>query len=122
MVSMKRKDGVIRSDERILGRNDFVNTILKEAEERQIRQLKLKMSHRNIKSIIGEECAKRKVNPNELKHGGRRRKVSQVRDAVALRSTIELGLSFAEIARHLGVSTSTISRAVERTEIKARDK
>ncbi len=51
-----------------------------------------------------------------LRSGGRRRKVTQARGAIAYRATTELGLSGADIARCLGVTTSSITRAVERTE------
>jgi len=52
----------------------------------------------------------------ELTGGGRRRKVSTVRAVIAKRSLDELGLTMAEIARHLGVTTSSIAKAVARFE------
>jgi len=116
VISMQRKDGKVRSDERILGGSSFVQSILKEAEDKQKRQLKIRLSGRTITHIIYEECTKRGVNRAELEHGGRRHKVSQTRTAIAYRSVTELGLSAADIARHLGVDTSCISRAIERAE------
>lgn len=116
VISMQRKDGKVKSDERILGGSSFVQSILKEAEERQKRQLKIRLSGRTITNIISEECTKRGVNRTELEHGGRRRKVSRTRTAIAYRSATEPGLSSADIARHLGVNTSRISRAIGRAE------
>ena len=49
-----------------------------------------------------------------LKRGRRRSRVSAVRAVIAVRSKDELGLSGAEIARHLGVNTSSINRALAR--------
>jgi len=116
VVSMQRKDGKTKSDERILGGSSFVRNILKEAEQRQKRQLKIKQSGKTIEYIIEDECRKRQVSTIELTSGGRRRKISQARSAIAYKSATELGLSSAEIARHLGVSTSSISRSIERPE------
>ena len=116
VVSMQRKDGKAKSDERILGGSSFVRNILKEAEQRQKRQLKIKQSGKTIEYIIEDECRKRQVSTIELTSGGRRRKISQARSAIAYKGATELGLSSAEIARHLGVSTSSISRSIERTE------
>jgi DNA-binding MarR family transcriptional regulator len=53
---------------------------------------------------------------NELKGGGRRRKVSALRATIARRGLDELGLSMAEIARHVGVTTSSIAKAIARLE------
>jgi DNA-binding MarR family transcriptional regulator len=63
-----------------------------------------------------EECRKRGVNEQELTQGSRRRKVRQTRAVIALRCKEEIGCSGAEIARHLGVNTTSINRAVERME------
>jgi predicted transcriptional regulator len=52
----------------------------------------------------------------ELTRGGRRRTVSCVRAEIAYRSREELGVSAAEIARHLGVSTSGIMKLIEKLE------
>jgi DNA-binding MarR family transcriptional regulator len=42
--------------------------------------------------------------------------VSRTRAIIALRCKEEIGSPGAEIARHLGVNTSSINRAVERAE------
>lgn len=116
VLSMRRKSQTQESDERILGSGDFVHEVLKEAEEKEIRQLKLRLSGKTITEIIKEECKKRRISSKELKRGSRRNKVSQARALIAYRSIEELGLSTAEIARHLGVTTSTITRAILRGE------
>jgi len=103
-------------DERILGSGAFVNDILKETEEKTKRQLKLRRSGKTITRIIEEECAKGRISQNELKGGGRRRKISLLRATIAKRGLDELGLSLAEIARHVGVTTSSIRKAVLRLE------
>jgi putative transposase len=112
VLSMRRKKQKEESDERILGSGDFVHAILKEAEERQLRQLKMKRSGRTIADIIREECRKGRISVEELKQGNRRRPVCETRLTIARRSRAELGLSGAEIASQLGVNTSSINRAL----------
>jgi len=51
-----------------------------------------------------------------LKSGSKRRKVSDTRSLIGLKSRDELGLSSAEIARHVGINTSSIIRSIERAE------
>ena len=114
VLSMRRKVFKEKADERILGDGDFVQGILKEAEGKYLRQLKLRQSGLNIAEIIRQECKKSKISLVELKQGSRRGRVSGARVAIARRSSKELGLSGAEIARHLGVNTSSINRAIAR--------
>jgi hypothetical protein len=116
VVSARRSGQTEESDERILGSGDFVNAILKEAEEKTRRQLKIRRTDKTLTKIIEEECKKGRSSANELKGGSRRRKVSTVRARIAKRGVDELGLSMAEIARHVGVTTSSIARAVARLE------
>jgi len=116
VVSMRRKDDMAKSDERVLGGSLFVEALLREAGEKELRQLKVRQTGRTIVHIIEEECLLRKVNRIELENGGKRRKVSQARAVIAWRAATELGLSSAEIARHLGVGTSAISRLIQKKE------
>jgi putative transposase len=115
VLSMRRKKQKEESDERILGSGDFVHALLKEAEEKQLRQLKMKRSGHTIADIVREECRKSRISVEELKHGNRRRRVSETRLSIARRSREELGSSGAEIARQLGVNTSSINRALAET-------
>jgi putative transposase len=112
VLAMQSKGRKEEYDQRILGSGDFVQGILKEAEEKQIRQIKHRRSGRTIAHIIQEECKRNKVSAEELRKGNKRRAVSETRLVVARRSRNELGLSGAEIARHLGVNTSSINRAL----------
>ena len=114
--SARRKGKREESDERILGSGDFVNAVYKELEEKARLQLKLRRTGTTISKIIDEACDENKVSVHELKGGSRRRKVCSLRIQIAMRGLDELGLSMAEIARHVGVSTSGIARAVKRFE------
>jgi putative transposase len=116
VLSIRRRGQKEAFDERILGGGDFVNKVLKEAEDGQLRQLKNKRAGRTIQMIIAEECRKRGISLGELKGGSKRRKVSEARSLIAISSRDELGLSSAEIARHLGVNTSSIIRSIEKAE------
>lgn len=118
VIAKRRSGKKEEGDERILGSGDFVHEIIKETEERELRQLKLKRSGKTIQKIIGEECKKSKISPQEVMNGVRRRAVSRLRADIASRGRSELGLSSAEIARHLGVAASSISRLIERMEKK----
>jgi len=118
---MRRRGQKEAFDERILGGGDFVNKVLKDAEDQQVRQVKNKKAGRTIQMIIDEECRKEGMSPAELKGGSKRRKVSFVRSLIALRSRDELGLSSAEIARHVGINTSGILRSIERAERRSAD-
>ncbi len=116
IISMRRRDEKIEFDERILGDSDFVYNILKDAEQRQIRQLRLRKNGKKITDLIEEECKKLRINPIELKSGSRRKRISEARAKIACRSMEELGLRAAEIAGNLGVNTSAITKAITRFE------
>ena len=51
---------------------------------------------------------------NNVLKESRREIVNGIRAKIAYRSREELGLSAAEIARHTGVSTSGVARAIEK--------
>jgi REP element-mobilizing transposase RayT len=114
VMGMRRRGEQENSDERILGSGEFVESLLREAEERELRQLRISRSGKTIDEIIKEECQARSVSARELQSGSRRRPVSEARAVIAFRSIEELGLATAEIARALGVATSTVSRAITR--------
>ncbi len=118
VLSMRRKGHKEETDERILGSGDFVHQVIKEAEEKSLRQMKLKRSGLTLIKIVEQECRKGQVSRMELESGSRRSKVSQARAQIARRGMKELGLSAAEVARHLGVATSSITRAVNKIEIR----
>ncbi len=114
VMSLRRRGEQESSDGRILGSGEFVESLLREADERELRQLRIRRSGKTIDEIIKEECQARSVSKKELQSGSRRRAVSDTRAVIAFRSIEELGLATAEIARALGVATSTISRAITR--------
>jgi len=104
----------IKGDERILGSSSFVLQVLSEITVQQRRQLRPPKVEVGIENVVNEECRKGHVSVIELESGIKRRGVCAVREAVALRCARELGLSAAEIARHVGVNTSAVTRAINR--------
>lgn len=103
-------------DGRILGGGDFVSGILKEADERLRRQVSVGERNHIINQMIEEMCDQEGIDEQELRRGGQRRRVSEVRGRIAYRLSREWGVSMAEIARNLGISTSGIANAIRAVE------
>jgi REP element-mobilizing transposase RayT len=114
VIALRKEGQGEESDERILGGGDFVEGVLREVEARQLRQLKVRRKGITVGDIMREECDRAGVNVGGVIQGGRRKSVSGVRARIAYRCMEEIGLSAAEVARRLGVTTSTIIRAAEK--------
>jgi hypothetical protein len=103
------------SDERILGSGEFVEQIIKEAEGKVKYQLPVKEKDRKIEKYITKLCKNAKVSKKELRSGSRRKEVSGVRSLIAIELVKKHGVTLAEVARRVGVSTTAVSKIIKRT-------
>ena len=116
VVTLRDKGEAPEYDSRILGNTDFVARILAESEKGLKRQIYVKEKKEVIGRVIGDFCAKEGISENELVQGGQRWKTARARARIAFQLSREWGISLAEIARHLGVSTSAIANALQKLE------
>ncbi len=114
VVSLRSNKQLVLTDERILGSGDFVEKVLKDADERFACQIRAKHQRGSMQQIIENMCRKKGINSKELRMGGRRKVVSRVRADLAHVLLSQLGIPSAEIARQLGVSTSAIVKVLQR--------
>jgi hypothetical protein len=110
--SQRRRGEPELSDERILGSGEFVERIMREAEARTQRQHAAKGRGRKVERLIAEACKKHNVSLTELRSGSRRGKLSEVRADVASKLVGDYGVTIAEVARQVGVSTSAVSKSL----------
>lgn len=103
-----------RFDERILGSGQFVERVTEEADLQKRYRFTAKERQEKALGSIEAACNAAGISNEALSSGSRRRKVSQVRTQLAIRLTVEHGLSFAEAARQLGITTSAVARIIDR--------
>ncbi len=114
-VKAMRKSGIREgSDNRILGSGDFVSQVKSQAEEK----IKYQMSAEDLKKRIREEieshCLKEKISPDLLRSGSRLSPLPRIRKEIALILVNQYGISLAETARQLGISTSGVAQIIKR--------
>ena len=114
VVSMRRRGERQLSDERILGSGEFVQRILEEAEERIRNYYTADEKKAKIREVVKETCRKNNIKIDELYYGGRRRNVSFARAQAAHILIEDFGITLAEVARNLGVTTSAIFNMLKR--------
>lgn len=114
VLSLRKSWERISGDQRILGSGDFVERVLRESEERLGNRLSPVERSKRIEAIMRGQCQRGEIELEELRMGSRRGGIPQVRSEVAWQLVKELGMSLAEVARLLGVSTSAISRILQR--------
>jgi len=105
-------------DCRILGSGDFVAEIIREAEKKVRRYIRVSEMKTSIDNAIKEMCREEGITEKELRMGARTREVSTVRAKISHYLSHEFGVSRAEIARQLGVCTSAIAKAIQNMEEK----
>ena len=116
VLSMRRQEDREMSDERILGSGDFVEQMLAEADASTKARFPAKERVEKVQEMITRLCAKEKINLEELRSGSRRPPVSALRFAAARLLVTLNGVPLAEAARYLGVTTSAISKSLQKGE------
>jgi putative transposase len=111
----------IKGDERILGDSDFVEAVLKEADEQLERRYRLKAEGYEFEQVA-ERVAQVMTIPAELVwEKSRRPQVVDARSLLCYWGSKELGMSMTDLAKRLNLTQPAISIAVRRGEKIARE-
>lgn len=116
--AVRSRDERVATDPRILGAGSFVEQLLSHEEGRLRGTLVSKERSSQIEGFIERKCASVGIDLNELRFGGRRRSVAKVRAEIARQLVGDYGITLAEAARRLGVSTSGIAKILGRGVVK----
>jgi len=116
VLSLRDLGKDVLHDARILGGGDFVEEALKEADRNLRRQLRLKERRKLIDGVITRMCESEGLSEGELRNGGQRRRVSELRAKVCYHLNHDFGVSMAEIARHVGVCASAVVKSIQKME------
>jgi REP element-mobilizing transposase RayT len=114
VLSLRKSKEKVLCDERILGRDEFVEHILAETDKNIAGQISINKRIIEARKMILAACEKDGVSIEALKGGSRRGLLPGLRVQLAKDLVENYGLTMAETARQLGVTTSAISRIFER--------
>jgi hypothetical protein len=117
VMSLRRSKEKALCDERVLGSGEFVEGLLREAEEKIKHRLSGEARREKAVRMIRELCREEGVGIEELRGGSRRGRIPEIRSKLAVRLMEECGLSLAEIGRQLGVTTAAVSKATRKSEM-----
>ena len=112
-----RREGVhFKSDERLLGDSDFVDSVLKAADEKLDRKYRLQAEGYGFEDAVARVCGIYNLNRRDLLSRGKQRNRAMARSVLAYWAVKELGMSVREAGEKLGLSPSAASRCVQRGE------
>jgi len=114
--SLRRSGDRVLTDERILGTDDFVESVLAETDRKTSRLFSSRLQDKEVQKFLEERCKKEGISLRELQMGSRRGTIPEIRSDLVFELARERGLPLAEIARQLGVSTSAISQILRRRQ------
>jgi putative transposase len=110
-----RDQGIrVKGDERILGGSDFVEQVLREAEEGYEKRTLLKRRGMDLRKLMEKVAGYYAMEVEDLRSGSRVRKVARARAILCYLGVRRLGITCARLADELKISPSGVSRAIER--------
>ena len=115
VVRSLRKAGVFqKSDERILGDGDFVDSVLANAQETMNRRYLLATKGIQLEDVISVVCTLLSMKLNEFIGPSKERRIVKGRALICFWAVRELGLSMTKVADKMKLAVSTVSAAVKR--------
>jgi putative transposase len=112
--AMRNDESRMKGDERILGQGDFVETVLKAAQENLDRKSKIRALGYDFDWLVDRVLGLFGFTFKELLTGGKQRKMVQARSVLCYWGTRELGLSAVSISKRLNIAASTASESAMR--------
>jgi hypothetical protein len=110
VVSMRRRGVGVASDERILGRGEFVERVIAETERQERETLRLRRKVPELRALLKEVARREGVDEEVLKRVRRRREVSAAIKIFCQLAVQNYHHTGASVARFLGVTTSLVNR------------
>lgn len=117
VLSLRRRGIRVASDQRILGNDKFVQRLLSEAEEREKETLRLCRKAPALATLAENIIKGEGLEESELSSGTRKKKVAKARKVFCQLAVGRMGYPGAEVARYLGVTTSSINRLAASEEV-----
>jgi len=116
-VRARRKQGAQEvGDEQILGSSEFVQEMLAQAQGMVKYQIIPVNTAKQVKRELGKMCKGEGIKKRTAAIRKQAASASKAAEKLACQFVMEYGLSLAETARRLGVSTSAVARMLERNE------
>ena len=114
-IKYLRSDGVrVHSDERILGGSDFVEFVLKKANEDLEKKTLVLAKGKDLKHLIEVVTNHFDLNRRQLKSQSRRRVIARARSIICSLAIDGLMMKGADVARELNLSPSAVSKLSSR--------
>jgi REP element-mobilizing transposase RayT len=101
----------IKGDERLLGSSDFVDRVLKQANEQLEEKYRLQTSVISLPELIENVANYFEIDINDLKSASKERTVTEARRALCYISVRKLGYKCSDVSKKLGINAATVSRA-----------
>ncbi len=117
VVSLRKKGIASACDDRILGSGDFVEQLLNEADDREKQSLRLLKKVPSLDAMADKISVMQAINKADMLNGSRKKAVVKARKLFCQVMVKKAGCSGAEVARFLGVSTSSVNRIAGGTEM-----
>ena len=112
--AMRNGESSMKGDERILGHGDFVETVLKAAQENLDRKSSIRALGYDFDWLVDRVLGLFGLTFNELLTGGKQRRIVQARSVLCYWGTRELGMSAVSISKKLNIASSTASESAMR--------
>jgi len=110
VLSLRRAESKVFSDERILGSSEFVKNVTAEVEKKTEETLRLNVKISDLSSLAKGICKGEGIKAGELRSGLRKRRVVKTRRIFCQTAVKKMGYSGADVARFLGITTSAVNR------------
>ena len=110
VLSLRRKGIKVGSDERILGGDEFIQRLMSEAEERERETLRLGRKVPDLQTLAKRITKGEAIEESEMRSGMRTREMVRARRLFCQLAIGRMGYPGAEVARFLGVTTSSANR------------
>jgi hypothetical protein len=104
----------IMGDERILGDADFVESVLKQAQERYEKKTLARVKGLRLETLIERVVEELGLIPSDVCGAGRKKAFAWARAVICAIAIEYMGVSGREVARGLNVSDSAVSKLAQR--------
>ncbi len=112
--AMRRGLERMKGDERILGEGDFVETVLRGAQENLDRKSQLDAAGYSFDWLVGRVARQLEIEPKAVLAPGKYAPSVEARSLLCYWGTRELGMTTVNLARRLNLAQPTVSQAVKR--------